>query len=160
MRIYPADVSVNVGEWASVTCRVPCELELNRSHTFKWFVGNHRTRKVESDFEERTGIKVETETTIPCTGRSGEARHQLRVFASSAERVNRTAVQCAALRKYRDLTDYYSYFAVILVKGIIIIHMHAAIISGICTCMYLFFVLFLCTCMVEQFHACGGLNSL
>ena len=132
MRIYPADISVNVGEWASVTCRVPCELELNRSHTFKWFVGDHRTRKVESDFEERTGIKVETETTRPCTGRSGEARHQLRVFASSAEIVNRTAVQCAALRKGRDFTDYYSYFAVILVKGIILlIHMHAALTSGI-----------------------------
>ena len=122
MRIHPSDISVNVGQWASITCKVPCELELNRSHTFKWFVGDHRTRKVESDFEQRTGIKVETNTTKQCTKHSGEAHHQLRVFASSAERVNRTAVQCAALRKGRDFTDYYSYFAVILVKGIMLIN--------------------------------------
>jgi hypothetical protein len=120
MRIYPSDISVNVGDWASITCRVPCELELNGSHTFKWFVGDHRTRSVEHDFEQKTGIKVETETVRECTGRSGEAHHQLRVFASSAERLNRTAVQCAALRKGRAFIDYYSYFAVILVKGITI----------------------------------------
>lgn len=117
MRLYPSDIKVDAGEWATVTCKVPCELEMNRSHTFKWFVGDHRIRKVESDFEERTGIKVEYQTTRSCTGQSGYAYHQLRVFASSVERVNRTAVQCAALRKGPAFTDYYSYFAVILVKG-------------------------------------------
>ena len=118
MILYPSDIMVNAGQWATVTCKVPCELELNRSHTFKWFVGDHRIRIVESDFEERTGIKVESETTSGCTGQSGYAYHQLRVFASSAERVNRTAVQCAALRRSAASTDYYSYFAMILVKGI------------------------------------------
>ena len=117
MRIFPSDISVSVGQWANVTCRVPCDLELNGSHTFKWFVGDHRTRNVGHNFEQRTGIKVEMETVRKCIGRSGEAWHQVRVFASSAERLNRTAVQCAALRKNRAFTDYYSYFAVILVEG-------------------------------------------
>lgn len=120
MRIYPSDISVDVGEWAEVNCRVPCDLELNGSHTFKWFVGDHRTRKVdsESDFEQRTGIKVQTVMKKTCTGHSGYAQHQLRVYASSAERLNRTAVQCAALRKGRAFVDYYSYFALIVVKGV------------------------------------------
>ena len=39
----------------------------------------------------------------------------VKVFASSAQRVNRTAVQCVGLRKGPGFTDYYSYFVVILV---------------------------------------------
>ena len=122
MKLYPSDITVTTGDWATITCKVPCELELNRSHTFKWFVGDHRIRKVESqaDFEKRTGIKVEPLPPPPssCTaGPSKFAYHKLKVFASSAERINRTAVQCAALRKGPAFTDYYSYFAVILVKG-------------------------------------------
>lgn len=119
LRIRPSDITARVGEWAHVNCTIPCELELNGSHTFKWFVGDHRTRRVDSDFEQKTGIKVETEIVKECKDRSGEARHQLRVFISSAERLNRTAVQFAALRKGRAFTDLYSYFAMILVKGMI-----------------------------------------
>ena len=118
MKIFPSDAIVQVGQWANITCRVPCALELNGSHTFKWFVGDHRLRNVGHNFEQRTGIKVEMETVKECKDRSGEAWHQVRVFASSAERVNRTPVQCAALRKGRAfISDYYSYFAVIMVKG-------------------------------------------
>ena len=70
-----------------------------------------------SDFEQKTGIKVETQTITSCTDSSGYAYHELRVFASSAQRMNRTAIQCAAQRKSPSFSDYYSYFAVLLVKG-------------------------------------------
>ena len=56
MRLYPSDLHVETGEWATVNCKVPCELEFMKSHTFKWFVGDNPTRMVESNFEQRTGI--------------------------------------------------------------------------------------------------------
>ena len=118
MKIFPSDAIVQAGQWVNITCRVPCALELNGSHTFKWFVGDHRFRNVGHNFEQRTGIKVEMETVKECKDRTGEAWHRVRVFASSAERINRTPVQCAALRKSQAfISDYYSYFAVILVEG-------------------------------------------
>ena len=120
LRLWPTNFNLEVGEWATIKCRMPCELVgPSGSHNFKWFVGESSNRKVDSlfGFEQRTGFRLQSETLKTCEGLSGFAINQLHVYASSVERVNRTSVQCAALRKSPTYNDYYSYFAVILVKG-------------------------------------------
>ena len=66
-------------------------------------------------------IEITDTTNCGTTSSSSEesSGQRLRVFASNstAMRVNRTAVQCAALRKDPSYADLYSFFGVILVNG-------------------------------------------
>ena len=130
MSLQPSDVLVDIGSWASFNCTLPCDH--TESHTINWFIGDSpisrrnvylsQTGQVEREFEEFTGIEIELQDTSTCgtsTSAGGVARQQLRMFVSSsmAQRINRTAVQCAALRKDLSYTDLYSFYSVILVNG-------------------------------------------
>lgn len=74
---------------------------------------------MERQFTQLTGIEIDLQDMSDCDSSSGEARQRLRVYASNstAHLVNRTAVQCAALRKDNSATDLYSLFKVIEVNG-------------------------------------------
>lgn len=128
--LQPSDLLVDIGSWASFNCTLPCNYTI--SHTINWFIGDSpiSTRNVylsqtgdsEREFEQFTNITIElqdTSTCDPLTSSEGVARQQLRVYVSSSmvQRLNRTAVQCAALRKDESFTDLYSYYGVIMVNG-------------------------------------------
>ena len=121
---------VDIGTWASFNCSLPCNY--NESHTINWFLGDSpivrrnvyltRTGFIEREFEQYTGIEIELTDTSDCnTAPSGEgvSRQQLRILVSETtlQRVNKTAVQCAALRKDDRDVDLYSLFSVMLVNG-------------------------------------------
>ena len=81
-----------------------------------------RTGFIEREFEQYTGIEIELTDTSDCnTAPSGEgvSRQQLRILVSETtlQRVNKTAVQCAALRKDDRDVDLYSLFSMMLVDG-------------------------------------------
>ena len=124
VRLQPTDIQVDIGSWATFNCSVSCEL--NRTHTVRWFVGSARGRLVDSpaNFYRQTGIQVELEKPVSCEASPelGVAVYQLRVNASSVELLNKTSVQCAALRKAEKFSDLYSHYGVISVNG-----MHIAI---------------------------------
>ena len=126
--LKPASRSpIEVGRWAEFNCSLPCEQK--NTHTINWYIGNSPYRNVyltisgeiEREFEEATGIQIELQDTSNCDSSSGEgsSRQRLKVFVSNstAHLVNRTAVQCAALRKDPSDTDLYSPFRVIEVNG-------------------------------------------
>ena len=118
LKLQPSDVSESVGNWAYFNCSISCEL--GQTHTIRWFVGYHPGghRLVSSDFEQRTGIQVVVERTTTCTSASeGMALQRLGINVTSAEMLNKTAVQCAALRKRPSIPDYYSNYAVLIVNG-------------------------------------------
>ena len=118
MRLSPSDVHVDIGSMAVFTCSVSCDL--TQTHTVRWFVGHSPSgrRRVDLDFESRTGIQVSVQEVLNCTTPGQTiSRQMLSVNASSSEMLNRTAVQCAALRKAPTLTDYYSHYSVLLVNG-------------------------------------------
>ena len=75
----------------------------------------------EREFEEYTGIQIELRDasncgTVASTGQQ-MVQQKLKVFVSTVRAINRTAVQCAALRKDQADVDMYSIFGVILVNG-------------------------------------------
>ena len=121
------DSPIEVGDWAEFNCTLMCNLR--DTHTINWFIGNSRyrnvyltiSRQIEREFEEATGIQIELQDTSNCDSSSGEglSRQRLKVFVSNstAHLVNRTAVQCAALRKDPSDADFYSLFRVIEVNG-------------------------------------------
>ena len=126
--LQPSDVRVDVGSWASFNCTLSCDF--SQTHTINWFIGESPISRrnvylsinnvAEREFEEYTGIQIELQDTSNCrTATSGQemAQQQLRVFVSTARAVNRTAVQCAALRKDDADVDMYSFYGVILVNG-------------------------------------------
>lgn len=130
MSLQPSDELVDVGSWASFNCTLPCDHM--ETHTINWFIGDSpivrrivyltQNGQAEEEFEESTGMEIELQDTSTCgTSTSDEevARQQLRVFVNSTmvQRINRTAVQCAALRKNPSSTDLYSYYGVIMVNG-------------------------------------------
>ena len=121
MRLQRTDIDVDVGGLAVFNCNVSCDL--SKTHTVFWFVGSSRTRLVHSpaNFYERTGIQVELEKLISCraSSKSGVAVYQLRVNATSesVELLNKTSVQCAALRKSDIYLDVYSHYGVISING-------------------------------------------
>ena len=123
VRLQQTDIDVNVGSWAVFNCNVSCDL--SKTHTVFWFVGSSRTRLVHSPakFYEQTGIQVELEELTSCSLRanseSGVAVYQLRVNATSesVELLNKTSVQCAALRKSQIYSDVYSHYGVISING-------------------------------------------
>lgn len=119
MKLQPKDVFVDIGNLATFNCSVSCEL--SQTHTLQWFVGYSPDgrRLVDSEFEQRTGIQALIKVISGCSSgqKGGVECQQLSVNASSIERLNRTAVQCAALRKSSSLLDIYSHYGVILVNG-------------------------------------------
>lgn len=130
MSLQPSDVLVDIGSWASFNCTLPCDY--TESHTINWFIGDSpisrrnvylsQSGQVEREFEQFTRIEIELRDTSSCgpsTSSEGVARQQLRVLVSSSmvQRINRTAVQCAAMRKDPSFADLYSYYGVILVSG-------------------------------------------
>ena len=119
VKLEPSDVYIDVGKWATFDCYVSCELI--QSHTIKWFLGSsvNVQRRVDSEFEERTGIQVEIQDGSVCDATSGEEImvQRLHVKISSAQKLNRSAVQCAALRKSPSFMDHYSHYSVIIVNG-------------------------------------------
>ena len=123
MRLEQIDVDVDVGSWAVFNCSVSCDL--SKTHTVSWFVGSSRTRLVSSPakFYQQTGIQVELEKLSSCSLRanseSGLAVYQLRVNATSesVKLLNKTSVQCAALRKSQIYSDVYSHYGVISING-------------------------------------------
>lgn len=132
MRLQPTDLTVDVGTWAVFTCTISCEFQ--DTHTVKWFVGHspNSRRLVDTSFHERTGIQIELQDIVTCeSGTASDivaAQQQLSVNVTSVERLNRTAVQCAALRKGPNESDLYSHYGVILVNGMhpscILDHLH------------------------------------
>lgn len=119
LRLEPNDVLADVGSLATFSCYVSCEL--SQTHTIRWFVGSGRKRLVDSDFVHKTGIHVEIQEVSICESTSAhEMMHQqLHVNISSLEELNRTAVQCSALRKSPVHTDFYSHFGIIIVNGML-----------------------------------------
>ena len=117
VRLQRTDIDVDIGSWAVFNCNVSCDL--SKTHTVSWFVGSSETRMVSSQFYEQTGIQVELEKLTSCSAssESGIAVYQLRVNATSVELLNKTSVQCAALRKSRIYSDVYSHYGVISVNG-------------------------------------------
>jgi hypothetical protein len=119
VRLQDNDVEVDIGSWATFNCSVSCEL--SKTHTVRWFVGSSRTRLVNSpaNFYRQTGIQVELEKPTSCraSAESGMAVYQLRVNATSVELLNKTSVQCAALRKAQIYSDIYSHYGVISING-------------------------------------------
>ena len=136
--LQPSDVHVDVGSWASFNCTLPCDF--HQSHTINWFIGESPVSRrnvylsindvAEREFEEYTGIQIELQdatncrTASPSSPSSGQqmVQQRLRVFVSTAQAINRTAVQCAALRKDPADADLYSLFGVILVNGTYSVH--------------------------------------
>ena len=120
MNMLPVDVLVEVGDLANFTCNVSCALD--NTHTIQWFVGDspNNWRLVDPKFEQRTGIQVIIQRISNCAT-TGQimARQLLSVNITSVARLNRTAIQCAALKKGPSdlLTDMYSHYGVILVNG-------------------------------------------
>lgn len=130
MKLQPTDRLVEVGSLATFTCDVSCELD--NTHTIKWFVGDspNNRRLVDSDFEKRTGIHVFIEELANCAMVGQESASQmLSVNVSSVDRLNRTAIQCSALRKSPLHSDIYSHYGVILVNGRFDIRKHKLITS-------------------------------
>ena len=122
VRLRPADIRVDIGNWATFNCSVSCEL--NKSHTVRWFVGSTSRRLVDqstANFFRRTGIQVEVRKPSGCDGspEPGMALYQLRVNVTSESMgfLNKTSVQCAALRKAPNFSDLYSHYGVISVNG-------------------------------------------
>ena len=119
VRLHPSDVRVDIGSWATFTCNVSCDL--NQSHTIKWFVGEspNNQRQVDSGFKQRTGIETEISDMSVCREMTSgqEMEQQLRVKILSAQTMNKTAVQCAALRKGPSYQDLYSHYSMIVVNG-------------------------------------------
>ena len=119
VRLQPTDIKVDIGSWATFKCNVSCEF--SQSHTITWFVGDspNSRRLVDEDFEQRTGIQVQLLDIITCGAISDQrmAQQHLSVNVTSVERLNRTAVQCAALRKGPNQSDLYSHYGVILING-------------------------------------------
>ena len=129
MSLQPSDVRVDVGSWASFNCTLPCDF--SQTHTINWFIGESPVSRrnvylsingiPEREFEEYTGIQIELQDASNCgtVMSSGQqmVQQRLRVFVSTARAINRTAVQCAALRKDPAYADMYSIFGVILVNG-------------------------------------------
>ena len=124
VRLYPSDVQVDVGSWATFTCNVSCDL--SQSHTVKWFVGEfpHNQRQVDSGFKLRTGIDTEITDVSVCgatvTTVKQDMEQELRIKVSSAQTMNKTAVQCAALRKGPSYQDLYSHYSMIIVNGMFV----------------------------------------
>ena len=111
---------IEVGNMAEFSCRISCQL--SQTHTTRWLVGDSPSgnRLVDSTFEQRTGIQVNITEILNCgTSSEGVAHQVLRVNATSVGRLNRTAVQCAAIRKSPNLFDMYSHYGVILVNGML-----------------------------------------
>jgi hypothetical protein len=85
---------------------------------------------VDKNFHKITGIQVELRDIVACdeSGTGDQAveaqQQQLRVNVTSVERMNRTAIQCAALRKGSNHSDIYSHYGVILVNGMPLDHLH------------------------------------
>lgn len=129
MSLKPSDVRVDVGSWAAFNCTLPCDF--SQTHTINWFIGDSPgfRRNVylsindvaEREFEEYTGIQIALQDTSNCGSAtsSGQrmAQQRLTIFTSAARMINRTAVQCAALRKDPADVDMYSIFGVIVVNG-------------------------------------------
>lgn len=137
MSIQPNDVRVDVGSWASFNCTLSCNF--SQTHTINWFVGDSLVSRrnvyldisggSEREFEEHTGIQIELQDMSSCgTMISGQQveQQQLRVFVSEtmARRINRTAVQCAALRKNIADVDMYSIYSVIRLNGMLKVYMY------------------------------------
>ena len=129
VRLSPSDVQVDVGNWATFNCSVSCKF--SKTHTFKWFVGSSSSRRVDSvsDFYQRTGIQVELKELTRCESNPNQemAHHQLliNVTSESVELLNKTAVQCAALRKASTFSDLYSHYGVIVVNGKLSAHIQS-----------------------------------
>ena len=118
MKLYPSEVQVDVGSWATFNCIVSCDLR--NSHTIRWFVGEfpNSQRLVDPSFKQRTGIETEINDTSVCGGSTEVHRkQQLRVKILSAQKMNKTAVQCAALRRGPTHQNLYSHYSVIIVNG-------------------------------------------
>lgn len=119
VRLHPSDVQVDIGHWATFTCNVSCNL--SQSHTVKWFVGEfpNNQRQVDPGFKQRTGIETEITDISVCGAITVEQvmEQQLRIKILSAQKMNKTAVQCAALRKGPSYQDLYSHYSMIIVNG-------------------------------------------
>lgn len=121
MKLQPVDLKVDIGTWAIFNCTISCDLR--DTHTVRWFLGDspNSRRLVDANFHERTGIQVELRDIVACESGTADrvvaAQQQLSVNITSVERLNRTAVQCAALRKGPNQSDLYSHYGVILVNG-------------------------------------------
>ena len=127
MWLVPTDLEVTTGSIATFNCTLKCEHQ--DTHSMQWLVGGHsfRMRRVllsyrsifENRFYQRTGIRVTIEEETTCgSGQPDEIMKQTLSFkALSVEAINRTAVQCVAIRKDPSLTDFLSYYGVLLVKG-------------------------------------------
>ena len=127
--LQPSDIRVDVGSWAAFNCTLSCDF--SQTHTINWFIGESPvTRRnvylsindvAEREFEEYTGIQIELQDASNCGSVTSPGQRmveqRLRVFVSTAQMINRTAVQCAALRKDEADVDMYSIFGVILVNG-------------------------------------------
>ena len=115
VKLYPSDVQVDVGSWATFNCSVSCELR--HTHFIIWFVGENRNRFVHPNFKQRTGIETEINDTSICGSTEVYRKQQLRVKILSAQKMNKTAVQCAALRRGPTYPNLYSPYSIIIVDG-------------------------------------------
>ena len=118
MNLNPSDVQVNIGEWANFSCSMSCNLTL--TNTMNWFVGDSPSsrRRVDTNFEQRTGFLIKQVEVSGCTGSTAEMlTRELYIFASSVEKLNKTAVQCGATKKKPSIPDIFSHYSMMIVKG-------------------------------------------
>ena len=125
--LNPTSLVVTAGNIATFNCTMKCEHQY--THSMQWVVGDHafQMRRVllsyrsifENLFYRRTGIRVTIAEDTSCgSGQPDELVKQTLSFkASSVEAMNRTTVQCVAIRKDPSLMDFLSYYGILHVKG-------------------------------------------
>ena len=126
--IQPSDLTVTSGSRADFECSISCEYYY--THTLYWFVGDKplhirrfffNSNRIES-FETASGIDVSINETNPCMGPGGVLQPSetltqiLNIYVSSLA-MDRTPVQCAAIRTDPSLIDFYSFYSMLKVES-------------------------------------------
>ena len=74
---------------------------------------------MDSTFTQRTGISVNVTVSSRCDGAAtnGKEIQILSILASSADTINKTAIQCFGARKNPHFSDLYSAYSMLLING-------------------------------------------
>lgn len=120
IELLPSDITVDQGSYAIFRCNYSCRVQ--QTHTLFWLVGdlpvNQRTflRGRTQNFILKSGLNVELIDESTCERDGGRAIEQLQIDATSAERYNRTAVQCVAYATNPTDPSFYSSYSLMLIN--------------------------------------------
>ena len=117
--LQPIDAKVDEGQTVSFNCSYSCSAWY--THTMYWLVGDTTERfflaSMAGEFSERSGLQVTVTDRTNCVqNERGLILQELRITAGSAQRFNRTAVQCLASKVREESFDFYSPYAVLLIN--------------------------------------------